>query len=87
MRLLKKSVEMVAWFDYEGNTTPVKFRLLNEEEENTVIKVNKIIKRELDKFAGNKMMKYTCESCINGEIKLLELRYELETCKWYLYKI
>ncbi|WP_026477923.1 hypothetical protein [Alkaliphilus transvaalensis] len=87
MKLLRKPIEMVAWFDYEGNTTPVKFRLLNELEENTVIKINRIIKKELDKFAGNKMIKYTCESCINGDVKLLELRYELDTCRWYLYKM
>jgi len=87
MKLLRKSIEVIAWFDADGNSKPMKFKLLNEEEENTVIKVDKIVKREIDKFAGNKMMKYTCESCINGELKLFELRYEMDTCKWYLFKM
>lgn len=87
MKLLRKSVEVIALFDFDGNSKPMKFRLINEEEENTVIKIDKIVKREIDKFAGNKMLKYTCESCINGEVKLFELRYEMDTCKWYLYKM
>lgn len=87
MKLLRKPIEMVARFDYEGNGRPVKFRVLNEDNENTVVNVDRVVKKELDKFAGNKMIKYTCESCIGGEQKLFELRYEMDTCKWFLYKI
>lgn len=87
MKLLRKPVEVIAWFDDEGNTRPIKLRFLNEEEERAVIKVNRVIKKDIDKFAGNKMIKYTCETYINGESRPFELRYELDTCRWYLYKI
>ncbi len=87
MKLLRRPIAVIASFDPDGNTKPVRFKLINEDEEDIVIKVEKIIKRDMDKFAGNKMLKYTCESCINGEQRLFELSYELDTCKWYLYKL
>jgi hypothetical protein len=52
-----------------------------------VIKVDKILKKDLDKFAGNRMIKYTCESFMEGQAKPFEIRFEIDTCKWYLYKI
>ncbi len=87
MKLLRKPIAVVASFDGDGNSRPMRFKLLNEDEENAVIKVDKIIKRDIDKFAGNKMLKYTCESCINGTQRLFELSYEVDTCKWFLYKL
>ncbi|GAB6087833.1 hypothetical protein [Alkaliphilus crotonatoxidans] len=87
MKLLRKPIEILTKFDPEGNGRPVRFRFLNEDDEYTIIKVDRVIKRELDKFAGNTMIKYTCETCIQGEIKLFELRHEINTSKWYLYKI
>lgn len=84
MTATRKSIFMIAYFDFEGNITPVKFKLLNEEQEKITIKIERIIHKELNKFAGNNMLIYTCEVCTNNTIKLVELRYELDTCRWYL---
>ncbi len=87
MKLLRKPIEILTTFDSEGNGRPVRFRFLNDYSEYTLIKVDRVVKKELDKFAGNTMVKYTCESCIEGERKLFELRHEINTSKWFLYKI
>ncbi len=87
MKLLRKPIEVIAIFDIEGNPTPIKFRFLDEGEEVLVVKVDKVLKKDIDKFAGNRMIKYTCESCIRGEAKPFELRYEVDSCRWYLYKV
>ena len=51
------------------------------------MKVDKIIKKDRNKFAGNSMLKYTCETCDNGIAKIFELRYEIDSLKWYLHKM
>lgn len=87
MKYIRKPVEVIAIFDIEGNPSPFKLRCPDEEEETLVIKVDKILRRDMDKFAGNPMIRYTCESLMGGETKIFEVRYEVHSCKWYLYKI
>ena len=52
-----------------------------------VVKIDKIIVKETEKLAGNIMIVFKCQSLIDNVIKLFELRYEISTCKWILYKI
>lgn len=87
MKLIRKPIEVIALFDFEGNAVPIRFRYEDEGQEMRVIKVSRIIKKDKDKFAGNIMIKYTCETCDNGTVKLFELRYEIDSLKWYLYKM
>lgn len=87
MKCIRKPIEVIALFDLEGNPAPIKFRCHDEEEEMTVIKVDKVLKRDVDRFAGNRMIRYTCQSLLEGQLKPFEIRYEVDTCKWYLYKI
>jgi hypothetical protein len=87
MKCVRKPIEVIAVFDMEGNPVPIKFRCMDEQQERAVIKVDKIVRKDLDRFAGNRMIKYSCESLIQGQLKPFEIRYEVDTCKWYLYKI
>lgn len=36
---------------------------------------------------GNRMKIYSCQSEIAGKIRRYELKFELKTCKWFLYKM
>ncbi|HNR05132.1 MAG TPA: hypothetical protein PKW47_10920 [Bacillota bacterium] len=87
MKMLRKPVEAIVLFDLEGNPVPVRFRYLDDSSELITVKVDRVIKRELDKFAGNRMLKFTCQTRIGNQIKPFELRFEIDTSKWYLYKI
>lgn len=87
MKLLRKSIEMIAVFSLEGNASPIRFRYTNSNNEILIITIDKVLSKTMDRFAGNKMFKYTCESCIKGEQKPFELRFEVDTCKWFLYKV
>jgi hypothetical protein len=40
-----------------------------------------------EKLAGNKMLIFRCQSEIERELKPYEIKYELGTCKWYLWKM
>lgn len=87
MKLLRIPVNMIVSFDEEGKGRPIKFRFLDEATGYQVIRIDRVIKRDLDKFAGNQMIKYTCQSNIEGQERIFEIRQELETNRWFLYKI
>lgn len=87
MRIVKKDIDLLCWFDKQGIPHPLRLRLTNEEGANTVIKIDRVIKKDLEKLAGNKMIVFTCQSNINGVLKIFVLKYEIDTCKWILFKI
>jgi hypothetical protein len=87
MKTLRKPIEAIVLFDFEGNPVPIKFRYLDDAEELVTIKVDRIIKKDIDKFAGNRMIKFTCQTHIGNQVKPFELRFEIDTSKWFIYKI
>lgn len=87
MKVIARSIDMVAWFDKNGVPNPVRFRLDGEKDETIIIKIDKVITRNKEKLAGNHMFIFNCQGCINGSQKLFEIKYELSTCKWILFKI
>jgi hypothetical protein len=82
MKVLMKPIEMIAWFDLQGVLKPIRFRLDGE-----VIKVAQICHITEEKLAGNRMKIYCCQSEVNGQFRTYELKYELNTCKWFLFKM
>jgi len=87
MKVLAKPVEMVAWFTENGTPNPVRFRIKNEDQSTTIIKIDKVIFKEKEKLAGNDMIVFRCQGMISKTQKIFELKYELSSCKWMLYKI
>ncbi len=82
-----KTVKMLSVTEENGMQTPLKFQLKNEDGGRITVKVDNVILRNEEKLAGNKMLVYRCQSQINGVLKVFELKYEVSTCKWYLYKM
>ena len=87
MKVLALPIEMVSYTDNKGNIKPVRFRMQIGDEPMQVIKIDKVIVKDTERFAGNIMTVYKCQSSINNVTKLFEIKYELSTCKWILYKI
>lgn len=86
MKILAIPIEMIAWFNEGGLPTPLKFKI-NSETPPVVVKVDKVISKVIEKFAGNNMYLYRCQSVINNLERVYELKYELKTCKWILFKM
>ena len=82
-----RPIEMLAWFNKDNYPVPLRYRITAEDSTKIVIKVEKILFREEEKLAGNRMVIYRCESTINQVQRIFELKYEIATCKWYLYKM
>lgn len=87
MKIIAKAIEMVAWFTEDGTPNPVRFRVRSEDESTKIIKVDRVIFKEKERLAGNPMIVFRCQSIINNVNKIYELKYELNTCKWMLYKM
>lgn len=87
MKVYMQQIKMIAWFAENGNLTPLKFQIKGESNEFVTIKVDSVSERSEEKLAGNRMMIYRCQSEIDGIEKQYELKYEIVTCKWYLYKM
>jgi hypothetical protein len=87
LKVIAKPIEMVAWFDTNGTPEPIKFRAITKDNSMMTIKIDKVIRRDLEKLAGNHMFVFQCQSNIQGKDKVYELKYELGTCKWLLWKM
>lgn len=82
MHLVMAPIEMIAWFDLPGTPRPIRFR-----HDGNVVKVERVLSISDEKLAGNKMKVFECQSEVNGQLKRYALKYELDSCKWFLYKI
>ena len=80
-------VEMVSYTDNKGSIRPVRFRMQVDNEAMQVIKIDRVLVTETEKLAGNIMLVYKCQSVIDNVERLFEIKYELKSCRWILYKI
>ncbi len=87
MKVVAKPIAMVCWFEKTGVPHPVRFKVAEDDESEKVIKIDKVITVDKEKLAGNPMLVFTCESEINGHLKPYEIKYEINTMKWILFKI
>lgn len=87
MKVIAKSVEMVVVHNKDGSMRPIRFRLTAEDESEQVIKVDTIRTRDKEKVEKQTYSIYTCIIHINNIQQLCEIRYQHETCKWFLWKI
>jgi len=87
MKVLALPIEMVSYTDNKGVIRPVRFRMQIGDDPMQVIKIDKVIVKETQKLAGNIMLVYKCQSLIDDVMKLFEIKYEIATCKWILFKI
>lgn len=86
MKVINQEVETLCLFE-EGIPSPLRMRLTNEAGEKQVLRIDKVLQRDFEKLAGNKMYVYTCQCEINQISRIITLKYELDTCKWFIYKM
>lgn len=87
MKILMEPIEMIAWFTTKEKPIPLRYRIVDENNTYKVVNVDRILFAEEEKIAGNRMILYRCESLINNAQRIYELKYEIDTCKWFLFKI
>ena len=78
MEIINYSIYMIADFYSDGKISPRKFRFMDK-----TVKVEKILKRYEEKTAGNIRLVF---DCIHKGSEIYKIKYEKESCKWYLFK-
>lgn len=86
MKKLMRPIEMIASSNIEGVLTPIRYRM-NDLGEDVVVSVNRILTRTEEKVDRIRSIIYRCSSTIDGVQKVFELKYEVDRCKWFLYRI
>lgn len=84
MKVVAKPIQMIAWFNKDGSINPIRFKI--EEDGDKVIKIDRVLKSERERLAGNIMEKFTCSSIVDGIERLYEIKYDSNTYKWILFK-
>lgn len=82
-----QQVEVIAWFKLDEFPVPIRIRITNDDKSYSVINLDKILDKRIDNTAGNKMINYKCQTIDEDILKPLELRYEVSTRRWFLYKM
>lgn len=78
MKILNEPIKVMAIFNTDGKIEPVKFRL-----EDKVVKIEKIMKIYEENTVGNKRMVFVC---LHKGKDIYEIKYELDSKTWYLFK-
>lgn len=87
MKVYMKPVEMIALFTKEGIPHPLKYKIQEGDEGEIVVRVDQVITRTEEKLAGNRMIIFSCQSEVDGVLKPFELKFEIQGCKWFLWKM
>lgn len=79
MKVLNEPIDMIAIFQREtGKVTPFKFKYKDKP-----IKIQRVTKIYEEKIAGNRRIVFVC---IHNERDVYEIKYEVDSFKWYLFK-
>jgi hypothetical protein len=87
MKVYMRPIDMIANYPKEGSPIPLKFRISLDGKMSKIIKVDTTLYQTEEKLAGNRMFIYRCQSIIDGRERVYELKYELRTCRWFLFKL
>lgn len=86
MSIVNKPVQVVTTTDRAGIIKPLCFFTTDSEMEN-VINVERLVRRDKERIGGDYIYTFTCE-VIKDDMKILcDLRFNLSTEEWSLYKM
>jgi len=87
MKTLNKNIEMICKTYLDGTIEPKRIKILCKDGSKQVYNILKIHKVEELKLAGVKTRNYECDIRIDGVVKIGILKYDLDSCRWALFKI
>ncbi|MGI6539120.1 MAG: hypothetical protein ACOX22_12670 [Caldicoprobacterales bacterium] len=86
MKIYMKPIRMLSVTETDGRIRPFRFQLEHRGEKITV-KVDRINQQSQEKLAGIPSLIFRCQSVIHNIERVYELKYEISTHKWFLYKM
>ena len=87
MKILAEPIDALVMFRGKEKPRPYKFRYEDENSTGHEIRIDKIIQVDQSKKAGIKALVYRCQSEIENQLVVYELKYLIDECRWELYKM
>jgi hypothetical protein len=87
MNIVDKSVQVVTTTDRAGIVKPLGFFSTDAGEIEDVINVERLVRRDKEKIGGDYIYTFTCEIIKDNMKMLCDLRLNLSTNEWSLYRI
>lgn len=79
-------VQMASITDRDGKITPLWFRFENEEHVIEKIEIEQVLSRESPSIIGIHDKKFICSAIFGDMRHVVEIRYNIETQKWKIFK-
>lgn len=86
MNTLNKAIEVIAFNKENGDIIPFRFRVTTEDGEQYVYDL-KVISIDSLKEDKSSFVKYSCQIEQNNRTQPCEIRYDIKSMTWSLYKI
>lgn len=85
MKSVFKEIEVIAHFDIDGSIRPYRFKY-ETPDGNVVVVIDKIIHSAKSRYGGFFSLVYDCRVTINDIARMIQLRYDIASCKWCISK-
>lgn len=79
-------IQLISSCSTLGDFTPLKFRFEDEEHHIVTVNISDILSTREHKINGIHELIYTCRAYINGASRLFELKYNVNTHKWLIFR-
>lgn len=87
MKIVAKPIDVVVTFINGKWPTPHRFKYLQDNKEKQEIRIDKVLNVEESHMAGIDAIVYTCQSAVENQQKIYQLKYIIGKYRWELYKI
>lgn len=87
MKIVDKSVQVITTTDGAGIVKPVCFFITDDSEVVNVINVERLVRRDKEKIGEDYIYTFTCEIIRDNMKMLCDLRLNLTTEEWSLYRM
>lgn len=88
MNLINKPIPVVYEFDNAGIINPCKFFVTDEDGIEIEFNIKRIIRRDKEKLSLNVYgYTFTCEIIVDEKIALCDLKVNMETSEWILFRM
>jgi hypothetical protein len=87
VKILAEPIDAIVKFKGTEKPMPYKFRYNDGDGRTHEVKVDRVLVCDETKLAGVRALVYRCQSMLDGEERLYELKYLIHDCRWELYKM
>lgn len=85
--ILNIPIQLISSCSTLGNFTPLKFRFEDNAHNLITINISDILSTRERKFNGVHDLIYTCQSNTSEVTQLFELKYNVNTHKWFMFRM